>query len=238
MFGNRKNSRKKGGVPSENQARVNESQNVIPSASMLSRPVHDIEFQPSEICPQNFVIFDETESSSRVMFHPAIADNSSYPHFNFHEPSSLGFTENYGNNFGGGIASPQVEDSDYIDLLLSLDEEDQRGSEEDEEISTARTQGHYDGSSSPESCCNYGSKCQKVTYPSNIQRSFHGGSSSRPDNKRKEARKMVKALRGMLPGGNQMNTASVFDAAVQHLKGLEDKVQRLGLSNPSHFSGN
>lgn len=239
MQNTRNFSIRRGLVPPENQTRVNEFDNVspasafvgiLPSAPKMPRSLHDVQFQPSEICPQNFVIVDETDYHSQIMFNPAIAQTLSYPHMDFHETSNRESTEEkHENNFGGN-SSPLIEDSEYIDLLMSLD--DQENSEE-EEVSTARTQKH-DGSSSPESCCNYASKSQKVTYPSSIKRSSAGG-SSHSVKKRKEARKMVKALRGMVPGDDEMNTAAVFDAAVVYLKGLEDKVQNLGLSNLTHF---
>ncbi|KNA23000.1 hypothetical protein SOVF_027880 [Spinacia oleracea] len=241
MHNNRKCSNRRGVAPLENQGWVNGQHNVspasafggsLPSASKMPRPVHDIEFQPSEVCPQNFIIVDEDANQSRIMYHPGIAHNLSYPNMDFHETPNGEITqENFGNNFEGGIVSPDMEDSDYIDLLMSLDEN--QGESEEEEVSTAGTQG-YDGSSSPESFCNYTTKCRKATYPCSVQRASTSGSSHN-ENKRKEARKMVKVLRGMVPGGDQMNTAAVFDAAVHHLKGLEGKVQRLGLSNHKHF---
>lgn len=240
MPGNRKSLLRRGVTPLDNHARINDIHDVSPASSFggssslapnLPRPVHDIEFQPSEICPQNYVIFDESDNQSRIMFHPAIAQNFSYPQLNFHETPNRDVTEEKcGNIFeGANNAPPVIEDSEYIDLLLSLDEE---GGSEEEEVSTARTE-NYDGCSSPESCCNYASKSQKLTYPSSVKRSSIGGSSHN-ENKKKEARKMMKSLRGMVPGGDQMNTAGVFDAAVRYLNGLEDKVQKLGLSNLKH----
>lgn len=240
MHSYQKCSIRRGVVPLENQAWVNEHHSVSPTSAFggispfapkMPRPVHDIEYQPFEICHQNFIIVDEMENQNRIMFHPGIAQNLRYPHMDIHETPKREITEeNYGSKLEEGTASPLIEDSDYIDLLLGLDEDQ---GESEEEVSTARSQG-YDGSSSPESCCNYASKSRKTTNPCSFKRESTS-CSSHCENKRKEARKMLRALRGMVPGGEQMNTAAVFDATVRQLKGLEGKVQKLGLSNLKHF---
>ncbi|TKW38829.1 hypothetical protein SEVIR_1G140666v4 [Setaria viridis] len=36
-------------------------------------PLNGLELQPSEACPKNYVIFDQTCTKSRVTFHPTLA---------------------------------------------------------------------------------------------------------------------------------------------------------------------
>lgn len=38
-------------------------------------PLTGLEFQPSDTCPKNYVIFDQTYDRSRVMYHPSLANN-------------------------------------------------------------------------------------------------------------------------------------------------------------------
>lgn len=44
-------------------------------------------------------------------------------------------------------------------------------------------------------------------------------------------KKMVRVLRGIVPGGNEMNTVDVLDEAVQYLKSLKVELQNLGVEN-------
>ncbi|GMN43317.1 hypothetical protein TIFTF001_012535 [Ficus carica] len=205
----------------------------LPPGANHMKHFHGIEFQPSEVCPRNFIIFDQTDHRSQIMFHPAIAHKFSSPGLN------MGAAAAYvPGNFGGKerkveareISSTLKEDSDDIDALLSLEGEEQEEYDE-EEISTARTYGNY-GSSSPESCSNYGSKTKKNRSSSSIQRSSNGASSSCNDERKQQRmKKMVRALKGIVPGGNQMTTVTVLDEAVQYLKSLKVEVQKLGVGD-------
>lgn len=204
---------------------------VFPVGPQSSRPSYAVEFQSTEICPGNFIIFDHTEDRSQIMFHPAIAHNSSYPSVHFHgTPIGDNKVAKFGNNVEGGIPSPFSEDSDDINALLSLDYDgEDTGESEEEEVSTARTQ-HYDGSSSPDSCSNHAPKARKLECPSSDCKSSCGGRSS-GEGKRKKMQKMVKVLRGMVPGGDQMNTVAVLDEAVKYLKSMRVEAQKLGVGN-------
>lgn len=206
---------------------------VLPPGSKHLKPFHDVEFQPSEVCPKNFIIFDQTDHRSQIMYHPALALNFSTPGLNIH---STNFHDNFGgkeiNNDVTEMSPPMEEDSDDIDALLSSEEEEEEQAEYDEEeVSTARTNGNY-GSSSPESCSTYGSKARKNRASSSVQKSSSSsGSSCKSERKRHRVKKMVRALQGIVPGGNQMNSVAVLDEAVRYLKSLKVEVQKLGVGN-------
>ena len=203
---------------------------VSPVGPESSRPSYAVEFQSTEICPRNFVIFDHTEDRSQIMFHPTIAHNVSYPPVHLYGTVSDNEEAKFGNNVEGGIPSPFSEDSDDINALLSLDYDDEdQGECEEEDVSTARTR-HYDGSSSPDSCSNYAPKATRLECPSSHYNSSYSGCSS-GEGKRKKMQKMVKVLKGMVPGGDQMNTVAILDEAVKYLKSMKVEVQKLGVGN-------
>ncbi|XP_058095287.1 transcription factor bHLH144-like [Magnolia sinica] len=188
-----------------------------------------VELQASEMCPKNFIIFDRTDNKSRIMFHPALANKFSYPGFDI---QSTYAPENPGSKHTDKDSSSLKEDTKDIDALLSLEDEE----DEDEEVSTGRTMGNY-GSSSPDFCSTDSLKSQKTSSGSaSIQKSFScsrnsscGSSSS--ERKRHRMKKMLKALRGIVPGGDRMDTASFIDEAVRHLKHLKKEVKKLGMGN-------
>ncbi|KAL2467379.1 Transcription factor bHLH [Abeliophyllum distichum] len=107
------------------------------------------------------------------------------------------------------------EDLDDIDVLLSMEDEEHENG--DDEVSTGRTDANY-GSNSPDSCSNYISLSEKS------RSSFRKSSS---DKKQVKLRKMVKALRGIVPGANRMSTVAVLDEAVRYLKSLQIKMLEL-----------
>ncbi|CAK9181725.1 unnamed protein product [Ilex paraguariensis] len=182
-----------------------------------------VEFQPSEVCPRNFIIFDKTDNRSQIMFHPAIGSKFGYPGLNIGASYFHAIIDRKDAN-SGRENSFMKEDSDDIDALLSLEEEES----DEEEVSTARTHGNS-GSDSPDSCSNYGSNPGKSRLPSLKKSSASGPSCS--ESKRRKMRKMVKALRGIVPGANQMNTVAVLDEAVKYLKSLKVEVQKVGVGN-------
>ncbi|KAF7112965.1 hypothetical protein RHSIM_RhsimUnG0174800 [Rhododendron simsii] len=186
---------------------------ILPTGLKHSGPLHGVEFQPSEVCPKNFIIFDQTQNRSQIMFHPAIATKFCYPGFNVHSCYTHDNVEQE-ENIEKENPSSLREDSDDINALL--DSEDYEQGDEDE-VSTARTQGNY-GSDSSDSCSSYGSKPKKSKLPPSQKSS--GGSSCNSEGKRQKMRKMVKVLRGIVPGGsNRMNTAAVLDEAVRKGRG-------------------
>lgn len=206
---------------------------VLTHDSMHYKPFHGVEFQTSDICPKNFIIFDQTDHRSQIMFNPAIAHKISGPAFDFcaaYMQDNLGFNE--GNNENKETSSSLKEDSDDIDALLSLEEKEEQEEYDEEEVSTARTHGNY-GSSYSDSCSSYGLKTRKDESNFSLEKSSGIGSSSscNSERKRKKMKKMVRALREIVPGGNEMNTVAVIDGAVQYLKSLKVKMQKLGVGN-------
>ncbi|CAL1410543.1 unnamed protein product [Linum trigynum] len=163
------------------------------------------------------------------MFNPAIGHKFSAPNFN--APSSFIHESFMGKEDALDIEkelSSWKEDSHDIDALLSLDEEDDGDYESDEdEVSTARTY----GSSSPDSCSNYDHHNNSSSNVcSSVQKSFGGGSSSNSSEKKQlKMKRMVKALKGIVPGGEQMNTVTIIDEAVKYLKTLKVEAQKLGV---------
>lgn len=141
-------------------------------------PLNEIEFQPSETCPKNFVIFDQTRHKSRVMFHPSLAHKlgSSAP-FDAHGAHKA-------RDAGKSACRDNDEEAEDIDALLS--------SEESEE--------------------------------SDAGTSSDGG-------RREKMKKMVKTLKGIIPGGDRMDTPAVLDEAVKYLKSLKVEVKKLGVKH-------
>ncbi|CAO2041248.1 unnamed protein product [Urochloa humidicola] len=144
--------------------------------------VDGVELQPSDACPKNYVIFDQTHTgSSSVTFHPSLA----------HKLGG-GSTASPGSYDAGKGAcgrdedddgcSPAREDSEEIDALL------QSSSEEDDDVT---------------------STCSSAAA---------GGGRPR---KKERIKKMVRALKGVVPGGKQMDTPAVLDEAVWYLKSLK-----------------
>ncbi|KAK3205644.1 hypothetical protein Dsin_019690 [Dipteronia sinensis] len=207
---------------------------VLPPAVKPSIPFHGVEFQPSEVCPKNFIIFDQNDRRSQVMFNPATAHKFNGPSLNF---CATYIQDNFErkdiNNMEREMSSSLKEDSDDIDALLSLEEEEEEEEEEDydeEEVSTARTYGNY-GCDSPDSSSSYGTESQKNKSSSSKLKSASSSSNCDSERKRQKMKKMVKVLRGIVPGGNQMNTVAVLDEAVRYLKSLKVEVQKLGVGN-------
>ncbi|XP_041027177.1 transcription factor bHLH144-like [Juglans microcarpa x Juglans regia] len=196
---------------------------LLNSSARYSTPFHGIEFQPSEVCPKNFIIFDQTDHRSQIMFHPWISNKCSAP-----GTGATCIEVKEVDRMEREISLPLKEDSDDIDALLSLEEDGQEY--DDEEVSTARTSGDH-RSSSPDSFSSYCSKPKKSRFSSSIQKSSSSSDSCNNERKRQKMKKMVRALRGIVPGGNQMNTAAVLAEAVRYLKSLKVEVQKLGVGD-------
>ncbi|KAJ0622906.1 putative transcription factor SAC51 [Helianthus annuus] len=100
------------------------------------------------------------------------------------------------------------EDSADIDLLLSFEEEEY----EEEELSSARTTHGNDNADTADSCS---LKPRKTKLGLS---SFSHKSRGSCEGKRDKIRKTVNSLRGIVPGGNRMDTIAVFAEAVKYLK--------------------
>ncbi|XP_044461908.1 transcription factor bHLH144-like [Mangifera indica] len=199
---------------------------VLPPAAKPPMPFKGAELRPSEVCPKNFIILDQTCHRSQIMFHPASAHKFGGP--------SLNFCGNYIQDIferkdvadiKREISSSLKEDSDDIDALLSLEEEEEEDYD-DEEVSTARTVGNY-RSYSPDPVSSYASRHQKNKSSSKLCST----GNSNIEQKQQKMKKMVKVLRGIVPGADQMNTVAVLDEAVKYLKSLKVEVQKLGVGN-------
>ncbi|PIN23599.1 hypothetical protein CDL12_03671 [Handroanthus impetiginosus] len=199
---------------------------LVPPGIKPLMPFHNVDIQPSNACPRNFVIFDQTHNKSQIMFHPEIDSKLFSPPFGL-DPSI--FQVNAGQNTADDErknSAPFKEDSDDIDALMSTeDEENDECDDDDDEVSTARTDAYY-ACNSPDSCSNY-------DLPPRKSQSFFRKSSGSHENekKRHRMRKMVKALRGIVPGANRMSTVAVLDEAVRYLKSLRVEVQKMGVGN-------
>ncbi|GFP94911.1 transcription factor bhlh144 [Phtheirospermum japonicum] len=193
---------------------------IPPGINRPMMPFHTVDIQPSSACPRNFIIFDQTNNKSQIMFHPEISSKLCYPGFNV-EPSI--FPENVIPNDEDKTGSSFEEDYDDIDALLSSEYEEEP---EDDEVSTARTGPIYE-CGSPDSCSNY------EPVPKKKRTLFRKSSENRGNEKKKhkKVRKMVKALRGIVPGANRMSSVAVLDEAVRYLKSLRVEVQKLGIKN-------
>ncbi|CAN6195145.1 unnamed protein product [Urochloa humidicola] len=185
-----------------------------------------LEFQPSDTCPKNYVIFDQTYDRSRVMFHPSLVNNfgSSGGGYDYnHRCYGGGYDQNYagksayyGYDDGGGAASiQQKEDTDEIDALMSTE----HGEDEDDVLSTGRTPGCRAGGS-PDSTCSSG---YGAGGGGRKQEAGGGGG----EKKKERMKKMVRTLKGIIPGGDRMDTPAVLDEAVRYLKSLKVEVKKL-----------
>lgn len=202
---------------------------ALPTSFKSSVPFHGFEFQSSEACPKNFIIFDQTDYRSQIMYHPAMTSKFPYPDLNYNSTCFHDCMERkIANNENTEVSSYLKEDSDDINALLSLEEEEREECDE-EEVSTARTDANY-GCSSPESYSNY--HCQsKKSRTSSFRESSGSSTSNCSERKRRKLKKMVKALKGIVPGASRMNTVTVLDEAVRYLKSLKVEVQKLGVDN-------
>ncbi|KAL0363548.1 UNVERIFIED_CONTAM: Transcription factor [Sesamum calycinum] len=193
---------------------------VVPPGIKALTPFHSFDIQPSDACPRNFVIFDQTTNRSQIMYHPEINSNFFYPGLCVGAVCQNNINQEDAND-EIKLTSPLKEDSDDIDALLSTEDEENEDCDDDE-VSTARTGAVYE-CNSPDSCSNYESPSEKS---GSLFRKFSVSRCS--DKKRQRTRKMVKALRGIVPGARQMSTVAVLDEAVSYLKSLRVEVQKLG----------
>ncbi|KAG9447969.1 hypothetical protein H6P81_014097 [Aristolochia fimbriata] len=173
---------------------------------------------------KSFIIFDQTDNKCRIMFYPSPGNKFGYPNFDF----CTTFPRKSGNSQEDVKESSSLkEDTRDIDALLSLEDEEE--DEDDEVVSTGRTMGNNYESSSPDSSCSTdGSKSSKSRLSSTHK---PGSSGSTSDRKQQKMKKLMKVLRGIVPGGDQMDAAAVLDEAVRYLKSLKMEVKKLGIRN-------
>ncbi|KAL1562595.1 transcription factor bHLH144-like protein [Salvia divinorum] len=194
---------------------------VAPDIINPRMPFGNIDIQPTNACPRNFIIFDQNKNRNQIMLHPEISSKMFYPGFG---TETALFQETIGvkeaNGEGEATASQLKEDSDDIDALLGTEYEEDE--ESGDEVSTARTSAPYECSS-----LDSYSNCESLSKRSRSL--FKKSTESRGNyKKRQRVRKMVKALRGIVPGANRMSSVAVLDEAVRYLKSLRVEVKKLG----------
>ncbi|TVU35854.1 hypothetical protein EJB05_17761, partial [Eragrostis curvula] len=189
----------------------------------IQSPLGVFEFQPSKVCPRNFIIFDHNDDKGRIMYHPALVNKltpTNIDAFPYHgEVVCRGSNQDTSKLEEG--SSSFKEDSEEIDALLSSDEE----SDEDDVVSTGRTpdpldSGPFDSSSPP--------RFKKTGL-------FSGKSSvcheSMENITHEKIRKIITVFRGIIPGGDQLDTPAVLEEAVRYLKFLKMEAKKLGVDS-------
>ncbi|KAL5222838.1 hypothetical protein ABZP36_027551 [Zizania latifolia] len=183
--------------------------------------VGGFEFQPSKVCPRNFIIFDQTDDKGRIMCHPALVSKLNPTDANASPSYPEAVFRSFGQDNGNleDDSSSFKEDTRDIDALLSSYEE----SDEDDVKSTGRTpdrseSGRFDSSSPPRS--------NKMHHSSGNSSVFHG---SLDNVTHERMRNMVTVLRGIIPGGDQLDTPSVLEEAVRYLKFIKMEAKKLGV---------
>ncbi|XP_017696099.1 transcription factor bHLH144-like [Phoenix dactylifera] len=101
------------------------------------------------------------------------------------------------------------------------------GSERDKDDHEEDDHGMWEGSP-PNSCCSMSRLKPRKSNTASVSTSSGASSSVR---KRERMRKMVKALRGIIPGGDRLDTPAILDEAVKYLKSLKTEMKQLGIQN-------
>ncbi|XP_061341190.1 transcription factor bHLH144 [Gastrolobium bilobum] len=201
---------------------------VLPPGVRQIKAVERFKLLPSEVCPKNFIIFDQTDQRSRIMFHPAMTYKFNNHNLNAHATCTQNFEKNKLNQMERALSSHFEEDSKDIDALLSL-EVDELEDFDEEEVSTARTHENYESTS--DTCSSYCSKSRKKRLSSSSgQKSSGTRGYCNSERKHQEMKRMMRILRSIVPGGgNQMDAVTVLDEAVKYLKSLKVEVEQFGV---------
>uniref|UniRef100_A0A0A9A2Y6 BHLH domain-containing protein n=1 Tax=Arundo donax TaxID=35708 RepID=A0A0A9A2Y6_ARUDO len=191
------------------------------TSPQIRSPLGVYEFQPSKVCPRNFIIFDHTDDKGRIVYHPALVNKLNPTNIDALPYHNEVVCRSSGQDSGNleEMSSSFKEDTEEIDALLSSDEE----SDEDDVVSSGRTpdpleSGPFDPSSPPRS--------KKMRHFSEKGSVCHGSMENITHEK---IRKMVTVLRGIIPGGDQLDTPAVLDEAVGYLKFLKMEAKKFGV---------
>ncbi|CAO2165621.1 unnamed protein product [Urochloa humidicola] len=180
------------------------------------------EFQPSEACPTNFIIFDHTDDKGRIVYHPALVSKLNPTNINAFPCHGEVICRSSGQDNGNleQHASSFKEDTEEIDALLNSDGD----SDEDDVISTGRSPDPLDigpcESSSPP-------RFKKMRHFSGKSSVFNG---SMENATHEEIKEMVTILKGIIPGADQLDIPDVLEEAVRYLKFLKLEAEKLGMA--------
>jgi len=181
------------------------------------------EFQPSKVCPRNFIIFDHTDDKGRIVYHPALVNKLNPTNINAFPCRGEVICRSSDQDDGNleQHASSFKEDTEEINALLSSESDED--SDEDDVMSTGRSPdplelGPCESSSPP--------RFKKMRHFSGNGSDFNG---SMENITHKEIRKVVTVLRGIIPGGDQLDAPDVLEEAVRYLKFLKVEAEKLGV---------
>ncbi|CAO2204079.1 unnamed protein product [Urochloa humidicola] len=185
-------------------------------------PLGIFELQPSKVCPTNFIIFDHTDDKGRIVYHPALVNKLNPTNIDAFPCHGEVICRSSGQDDGNleHHASSFKEDTEEIDALLSSD----GGSDEDDVMSTGRSPDPLDiepcESTSPP-------RVKKMRHFSGKSSVFNGSIENATH---EEIKKMVTVLRGIIPGGDQLDDPDVLEEAVRYLKFLKVEAEKLGMA--------
>lgn len=197
----------------------------IPSgmtSPQIQSPLGVFEFQPSKVCPRNFIIFDHTDDKGRIVYHPALVTKLNPTNIDVFPCHGEVVCRSSGKENGNleQDASSFKEDTEEIDALMSSDDD----SDEDDVVSTGRSPDPLEigpcGSSSPP-------RFKKLRHYSGNSSVFNGSMENITHEK---IRKMVTVLRGIIPGGDQLDAPDLLEEAVRYLKFLKVEAEKLGVA--------
>ncbi|CAN6446464.1 unnamed protein product [Victoria cruziana] len=174
--------------------------------------VHTVEFEACSNCPKNFIIFDQNDYRSRMMFHPALSDRI----------VNLGLQNTFRQNHRESKESSFKEDTRDIDALLSSDED----GDEEEEVSTGRSPWDHQSSTSADT---FSTATSRDIACAAAREQNPNPASADPGHTQQRVQKMIEALREILPCSERMDTTDVLDEALRYLKLLKMEVEELGL---------
>ncbi|URE19461.1 hypothetical protein MUK42_33747, partial [Musa troglodytarum] len=152
--------------------------------------------------------FCQMDNTNQAMSHPALAHE--FGSSNFHVCAAR--VEEYGKIIGRNTdikeecSSSFKEDTEDINALLSSEEEND---EDDDVVSTGRTPVYNQDGNFPDSPC----FMEDLGCHTMGNASSHKSTLNSANVKRDRMKKMVEALRGIIPGGDQMDTMAVLDEA-------------------------
>lgn len=186
-------------------------------------PLDVFEFQPTKVCPRNFIIFDRTDENGCIMYHPALVNKLNPTNIDVlpcHD-KVVCRSSGQGNGDLEEQSSSFKEDTEEINALLNSDED----SDEDDVLSTGRSPEPLESGPSESSSL---SRFRKISHLSGKNSVCHESIGNITHEK---IRNVVTVLRGVIPGGDQLDTSAVLEEAVRYLKFLKMEANKLGVED-------